>query len=291
MSKSTIPSRASLLAFCGVLAALSATGCTQKPLCDDLGSCGGAEPLGSWQLQPGYPSCLEDLYVPATDPRLLGAEVPPARSPAIEPALYDWCYMLVTGGDIKILRKPPRFYYESGPVGFAVLTYKGANAMTGINEYSLGISRTGTYILDFPAVCVTSFGAEPNQPVRDMAGMVVGPPSGICKQLEFPLGQSGIGEGSYSNVICQDNPQEPGGCLCQFDVSETGGGSGTYKIEGNTIRHEPTGTSTFPQLAEYCNKGSSLELTGHDGSYLFGVKGLRTMSLQKSVAPPAAPAP
>lgn len=285
MSKSTTTSRTSFLALCAISAGLASAGCMQKPLCDDLGSCGGAEPLGTWQLAPGYPSCLEDLYVPPTDPRLLGAEVQPARAPAIEPALYDWCYKLVTGGAEDAVRKPPRFYYESGPVGWASIQYKGVDPVTGIRNYTAGISRTGTYFLDFPAVCIRSFGLQENQPVRDMNLMVVGPPSPACKQIEYQIGESGIGEGSYSNVICNPNAADPEGCLCQFDVNETGGGSGTYEITGNTIRHEPTGTSTFPQTADFCNKTGSLELTGHDGNYLFGVKGLRTMSLLKTATP------
>lgn len=293
MSTSTIPYRTSLLALCALSAGLLSTSCMQKPLCEELGDCGGAEPLGTWQLAPGYPSCLEDLYVPATDPRLLGAEVPPARAPAIEPALYDWCYMLVTGGAEDAVRRPPRFYYESGPVGWASITYKGVDPMTGIRNYTIGLTRTGTFILDFPAVCIRSFGLEENQPVRDMNGNVVAGPSNACKQIEVQIGESGLGEGSYSNVICNPNAADPEGCLCQFDVSEAGGGGGgTYEISGSTIRHEPTGTTTsFPQFADYCNKSGSLELTGHDGTYLFGVKGLRTMSLLKAAAPPAAPPP
>jgi hypothetical protein len=112
-----------------------------------------------------------------------------------------------------------------------------------------------------------------------------GPPVNVCKQLEVPLRQSGIGEGSYRNTTCDPNPADPAGCLCTFDVSETGGPSGTYQLsDDHTIVHLPG--SNFPQRATYCNKGDSLELTGADGAYLFDVRGLRTFKLARMAAPP-----
>lgn len=282
MSTKATTSFPSLLTLGALCVGLSATGCMQKPLCEELSDCGGPDPLGTWQLAPGHPSCSEDLYLPATDPRLLGAEATTARNAPIEPALYDWCYLLVTSGAEKIQRKPPRFYAESAPIGFTSLTY-GRNAMTGENEYTLGITRVGTFYFDFPAVCMRNYGAMDGRPVRDAAGMIVDPtPSNVCKQLQNPLASAGLNEGSYPNTICEPNKEDPEGCLCQFDVSETFGSSGTYSIQGNTIRHEPTSTSTFPSTVTYCNKGGSLDLTGEEGSYLFNVKGLRTMNLLKT---------
>jgi hypothetical protein len=37
----------------------------------------------------------------------------------------------------------------------------------------------------------------------------------------------------------------------------------------------------------FCNQGDGLELTGADGDYLFGLRGLRTMSLTRAPAPQA----
>lgn len=264
------------LALCGLFAALTG-GCKQEPLCAELGACGGLNPIGTWQLSVGHPSCSEDLYIPPTDPRLLGGEVVSARQPVIEPAFFDWCYLLVTNGGEKIQARPPRFYYESGPIGWASITYDENW------HYTVGVSRTGTYVLDFPAMCMREFGATDGRPALDAAGMPVGAPTDVCKQLEVPLGDSGIGEGSYPNVLCIKNPADELGCLCQFDVTETGGGSGTYSIlDDHTLMHLPF--NNFPQKTTFCNTGNSLELTGSDGEYLFGQRGLRTMSLGKAVA-------
>jgi hypothetical protein len=275
MTKRMTTPKASLIALCGLFTALAGA-CKQEPLCPELGECGGAKPVGSWTLSPGHASCIEDLYVQQKDPRLYGGEVPSARNPVIEPAAWDWCFLLVTNGGQKIQAKQPSFFYESGPIGRATLTYEDNG------RYTLGLARTGTYYMDFPAVCMREFGAMDGRMALDEAGMPVGEPVGVCKQLEPFVKAAGIGEGSYPNVLCDTIPEDPDGCRCFFDVSETGGSSGSYQIlpDGKTILHLP-GTN-FPQKASFCNHGDSLELTGADGAYLFGVPGLRTMNLGKS---------
>jgi hypothetical protein len=282
MTRSTTP-----FALCGLLAALTigltavlTTSCKQDTRCKDLGNCGGPLPLGRWELSPGHGSCSEDLYTAPTDTRLVQADLPAARTPPPEPALFDWCYLLVTNGGTNIQAKPPRFYYENGPVGAAQVQYEADG------HYSVGITKTGTYTLDFPAVCMREFGAMDNRPA-----VPGGPPVNICKQLEVPLAASGLGEGSYRNTSCDPNPADPGGCLCVFDVSEAGGGAGTYQLlNNNTILHLPF--TNFPQRVTFCNKGDSLELTGANGDYLFGVRGLRTMTLSRAAAaaPPSSDA-
>lgn len=252
-----------------LLAALSCVaGCKQEPLCAELGNCGGPTPLGIWELTPTFgASCSEDLYTPPADTRLIGADLPPARNPPPEPALYDWCYLLVTSGGTSIQAKPPQFFYESGHIGGASIKYEADG------HYSAGITRTGTFLFDFPAYCMRAFGGMDGRPA-----VPGGEPTNVCKQLEVPLRDAGIGEGAYRNTTCEPNPEDPQGCLCAFDVTETGGSAGTYTVlSDGTILHLPN--TNFPQKVSYCNKGTSLELTGANGEYLFGVRGLRTLNL------------
>jgi hypothetical protein len=288
VNESSMRKGASLSALGTLLALMS--GCMQEPNCPALGECGG-DFRGTWQLAPGFPSCIEDLYNVPKDPRLYGGEVPAARTPVIEPALFDWCYLLVTDGGQNIRRKSPQFFYESGPIGWASLTYTPDPTIPNGGQYVMGISRTGTYYLDFPPYCMRAFGAMDNRPVWDpTVNMYVGEPVNICKQLEFQLSIDGVGEGAYPTVQCEQNPEELAGCLCAFNVSETGGPSGTYQLlaDGRTIMHMPGTNLNFPQEAKYCASSGSLELTGDNGSYLFGQKGLRTMKLAKAVVDPCA---
>jgi hypothetical protein len=258
----------------GLLAVLS-TGCTQTPLCEELGECGGPVPYGVWFIDANHISCSEDLYVPPTDPRLLGGEVPAARVQTIEPALFDWCYLLVADSGDPSLWRTPRFYYESGAVGAATVSYN----MDG--TYTAGLTRTGRFELQFPPACMRAFGATDGKPASAMDPT----PVGICKQLEVPVAMAGMGEGSYQNITCDVTPSEPQGCTCAFDVTETGGPSGHFQmLDSKTILHYSG--SNFPANVTYCNKGNELELTGADGSYLFNAKGLRTLSLTLGAPPP-----
>jgi hypothetical protein len=270
---------------------LAMLGCKQPVLCPPLASCGGPRdvngnsmpPMGEWVLTEGHPSCTEDLYVPANDTRTGLASLPPTGAPAVEPALFDWCLLLVTGPDPMdplnkpaIIQKPPRFYYESGPIGAASIKYE---IQEGKPHFVAGITRTGTFTLDFPAYCVRAFGAMGNKPLEPGGASV-----DLCKQLEVPIAASGLGEGSYRNTKCykyESDPIEYYGCYCTFDVTETGGPSGGFFLEDDsTITHLP-GTN-FPQRATFCQEGDRLQLTGADGSYLFDQRGVRTFDLKKA---------
>jgi hypothetical protein len=266
----------SALALCGLFGAL-ASGCAQKPLCPELSDCGGPDPIGSWVLAPGYPSCTEDLYLPPTDKRLTAATMPAAGHAPPEPAVYDWCDLLIASGGSPMRQlHQPGFFYESGQIGVAEVRIM----MDG--TYTTNITRTGTFVLDFPEICVRMFGATDNMPINptDPAS----PVGNVCKQLEPPIGESGLGEGSYRNTRCEPNPDEPGGCVCQFDVTETGGPGGFWqRLNTNRLLFIPQ--TNFPGEVTFCNRGTSLELTAADGDYLFGQKGLRTFNLKQVVVP------
>jgi hypothetical protein len=135
-------------------------------------------------LSPGHPACIEDLYVPPQDTRVVGGEVPTARNPPLEPALFDWCDLLITSGGANIQAKSAAFIYESGPIGRTSLGYTPDPANPRVGHYTLGITRTGTYTLDFPAVCMREFGAMDGRQALDAAGNTVGPATNVCKQLQ-----------------------------------------------------------------------------------------------------------
>jgi len=255
------------------LLALS-VGCAQKPLCPALDSCGGPLPYGTWVLAPGYPSCTEDLYLPATDLRLAQNNKTPALVPPPEPALYDWCDQLVASGGDKINLNDPAAYYESVQVGQAAVKFN----MDG--TYTAGMTKTGTFYIDLPAACVRSFGARDGRPVNP--DDPTSPIGTVCQQLQVPVNTDFTNSGAIFNTVCGPSSQDPLGCVCRFDVSSTGGPVGFWTASGSTLFI--TNQSNFPTKIAYCNRGSELELTGANGDYLFGVKGLRTFKLKASAA-------
>lgn len=258
-----------------VLGLLALSSCAQETHCSPLADCGGPFPEGDWRLGQNGSACQEDLYVPPRDERLAGRDIVARRLPIPEESFNDWCGGLVLGQmDVtsQILTQSPQFFSESAPVAKANITYVPTSPTTG--SYSYGFTRTGTYYFDFPAACVRQYGAVDLPP--DQGGTV-------CEQIQLPLRASGMGEGAYYNTTCFPNPDDPAdnfGCICFFDVAETGGGgSGTYRVvSSNEILHTPTAAG-FAKSATYCRDGSRLQLTGTDGAYLFDLAGLRTLDL------------
>jgi hypothetical protein len=257
-----------LLAACGLLLAALSAGCTQKPLCSELGSCGG-NPVGDWVLDATHQSCSEDLYLPPSDTRLDHGDQPAARTPPAEEALYDWCDLLVTNGGQKVATVDPRFSFESGTIGTAFVHYDpiGAN---GSGTYAAGLTRIGTYTIEFPALCIREFGAEGD----------------VCGALQTQL----VSSSTHKNLQCVANPSDPAGCVCRFDVAVQSGGSGVYQmLDDHTLIHElnlqfpsKAPAAAFPQKVTFCSQGGSLQLTGTDATYLFDEPGLRTMELAQT---------
>jgi hypothetical protein len=251
--------------FCGLLAAF-ATACAQTPLCAELDACGGPVPVGDWLLGGGHPSCSEDLYIPPPDTRLDKGDQPAARTPPAEAALYDWCDLLVTNGGEKVATIEPRFSFENSTIGAAFLRYGPIDA-SGSGTYAAGLTRTGTYTIQFPPLCIRAFGATGD----------------VCNKLQTQLGSTS----AHKDILCLADPEDLEGCICRFNVAVQSGGSGKYHLlSSNTLVHElnvkfplKSVAAAFPQEATYCNKGSSLQLTGADGVYLFDEPGLRTMDL------------
>jgi hypothetical protein len=265
-----LPTRLLITSFASGLLLLSTSGCQQKPACEELGMCGGPDPVGDWVLDPAHASCSESLYLPALDPRLAKGDQPAARLPPPEEAFYDWCDQLTfKSGDSALYEANhlPAYSYPDQVIGAAWIRYDGAG------NYSAKLTKTGTYTFDYPASCVRSFGA------KDDAAL-----GSVCTQVQTYLQTK---TSTAKNVLCVQSVEDAAGCVCRFDVSITSGGSGLYAPNSsNSLVHTLTKifpanvqAADFPSYASYCNKGTSLELTGKDGGYLFNEAGLRTLNL------------
>ena len=302
---STWAARLRRLAMMATLAApMLVTGCKQQVLCPELASCGGSV-VGDWQLANDHPACSEEVYAAPADPRVAQAngDLPPARQAPPEPALYDWCDLLVTGFG-NIVHTPPLFfaqgpsgyqagpanvanYYVTGPIGGATIHYDADGT------YTLTTIRTGTYFLDFPSFCMRAFGARDGNPIDPSVVDPVtmkpnGPTGNVCQQLEVGLRKSA--GTNYKNIGCQLDPNDPpesAGCICQFDLMAVESNSGFYGVQGSTVQHLPG--INFPQFATFCSVNDTLQLTGADGAYLFDRVGLRTLDLVRFTPPPPTP--
>jgi hypothetical protein len=272
MSRSTIRSS---LAVCGVLATLATVtaGCKQPVMCEPLDDCGGAIPVGDWVLATGTSSCTEEIYVAPPDPRLIQADIPVARLPPPEPALFDWCELLVTGpGDDIVTRAPPYLYTGVAPIGRVALHYEADG------RYRLSTTRAGLYSIDYPWYCMRAFGGADKLAADGVTTITV------CEQLT--KGLTAKVAKKYKNISCVPNGIDPPaqtGCICSFDLQEVQESVGFYgATSARKIQHLPG--NNFPQVATYCAQGNRLQLTGTDGAYLFDRVGLRTLDLVQTAA-------
>ncbi|HEX3695682.1 MAG TPA: hypothetical protein VH374_09855 [Polyangia bacterium] len=263
---------------CSVFLTVMTSGCDQfmqKPHCPALDSCGGDLPKGTYILDSSHPSCSEDIYVPPADPRVNGGMVPVQRQPPLDPALSDWCDSLVTNGGTMLSVHDPDFYYDDPHIGVASVTFKPDLT------FSAGLTQIGHYTLDFPAYCMRAFAAMDNSRPADPVNNPDGGPARLCDQLTTVVHAAGTGEGAYQNAACTDSKIESGGCQCTFDVTATSGPAGIFSQEPGSPTLQILLNNNYPQQVTYCNRGDHIELTGANGSYLFGKTGLRTMSLAK----------
>jgi hypothetical protein len=262
--------RSIAVASLGLIAALTA-GCKQQVLCPALSGCGGAVPAGDYALikDMGTYSCSEDLYITPPDPRLKSADIPTARTPLAEPALFDWCQLIGTGQGPDIVRnKPPTMFAESPDIGEAALHFNPTDM-----SYVLSTTRLGTFEFEMPAYCMRAFGAT------EMGGQ------NICQRLEASLNMNSATK--FRNFQCKIDDRDPPdnyGCVCRYNLVDAQKSAGRYipQTDG-TIMFLPG--NDFPEVVSYCNAGDNrLDLTGADGEYLFDRVGLRTLSLVKFAA-------
>ncbi len=249
---------------------MAMTGCKQPSLCPGISVCGGDLPVGDWVLAAGHPSCSDDLYTPAADPRLVGGDLPAARTPPPEPALYDWCQLLVAtdAPDItNTVYKLPNLYAESAEVGAAVIHYSADR------HFKISTTRTGTFTADFSAYCMRAFGAV-DTPATSTTPVVT-----VCQKLTASL--NARVRAQYTNIGCSDYE---GGCFCTFDLSDWQESSGIADApSGGSMRH--LFSNDFPQNVSYCASGDNLQLMASGGEYLFDRLGLRTLDLVRNTTP------
>ena len=104
----------------------------------------------------------------------------------------------------------------------------------------------------------------------------------VCQKVTVSLGT--LITATDHNIACAPKAEDPEGCVCTFELSDTQESYGTLKpLDGGPMVH--LFSDNFPQSVSYCLNGDSLQLQSADGEYLFDRLGLRTMDLVKSPTP------
>jgi hypothetical protein len=232
--------------------------------CPNLDGCGG-DPSGSWVLH------LACQYVPpltytvptVAPPQTMLAQTPGPAAPATKSA-GDWCSSLVF--------EPPGPNTPSGsPAGQVtqVLLPHGAGKVTATtailsanHNYNTAVDTKSTTLTHFAPTCITAYGAHPS-----------------CAELATELASFESAMPNYAKMVCNDAAD--GGCDCTYDYVSTAADTGSWRVTGGNLLYFISAYNQFQPIVEttFCSANNTLTITGRNGTSLFAVSGLRTLTL------------
>ena len=246
-------------AILGLCGAALLPGCQTPPYCEPLDTCGGEvlaanAPLTQW-VTTKQNACLDQIQPPPNPVSLVRLPQRPAGDRPTERGTADWCSNVALRQDGTLQQYLG--WYPPIPVQDATLD------LYANGTYEMHITYFAKQHVDFSATCLSAQGVSES-----------------CAAFGRNLKEFVAPEANIYNVLCYPSPVS--GCGCDYDLSLIGGPSGSWQVD------KAHATLTFfdalggpPSLANYCQKGDSLEITGKDGARLFNQFGLRTLRFSR----------
>jgi hypothetical protein len=223
--------------------------CTTYPAC-------GGQPMGNWTLSMG---CQNLVVMPYQQPSLPDQLMQP-QTPTVAPpqpmatTSGDWCSQLVYEPSIN----------PSMPVRSVVLWH----GPPSVHDGYVKLRADGTYQAQiqfitlehtfFPNACITRY--ERTAPTCEKLGTDLASYEQTQPGFMFDQPMNCTGDSSV-------------GCDCSYQVQS--GAQGTWSVDGSSIVFAST-SSAVPYSASFCQNGDTLQLTGNDGTDLFGAEGVRS---------------
>jgi hypothetical protein len=240
-----------------------AAGCGGKGTegtCSTYAACGG-DPKGDWTLMTGCQNLIVMPYQqPSLPDQLMQPQTPTQAPPQPQPTTSgDWCSQLVYQPSIN----------PSMPVRSVVLWHGPPTVHDGY----LHMKADGTYAAQiqfitlehtfFPSPCLTRY--ERMAPTCEKLGTDLAAYEQTQPGFMFDQPMTCTGDSSV-------------GCDCSYHYQVQSTEMGTWSIDQTKI-----GSIVFasvnrsePQPASFCQNGTSLELSGDDGTSLFSAEGVRS---------------
>lgn len=219
---------------------------------------------------PNRPMSLTELTQQPQNPSIAPLQPQPTTD-------GNWC------SDLKVT--PP-----SGTTPAKVTDVNLWHDLPALNSGTVQFMTDGTYAVDLKF-------SEPGVQthftpycLQYQGNVAIDCPSLGPQMAAFYMNAAGTHPVAFTNIACQ--LASDGGCDCAYDYSVEVTDSGTWLQGGGLIQESSSSylyngqavMSQAPELsmfANYCQTGSSLILSGFQGSTLSSVVGLRTLSLTK----------
>jgi len=234
--------------------------CTTYPAC-------GGDPMGNWTLSTG---CQNLVVMPYQQPSLPDKLMQPQTTTVAPPSPMpttsgDWCSQLVYEPSIN----------PSMPVRSVVLWHGPPTVHDGY----LKLKADGTYQAHiqfitlehtfFPNACITKY--ERTAPTCEKLGTDLASYEQTQPGFMFDQPMNCTGDSSV-------------GCDCTYHYQVQTGAMGTWSVDpakSGSIIFAGTAT-TEPQAASFCQTGDTLQLTGEDGTNLFGNEGVQSAAYTRT---------
>jgi hypothetical protein len=250
-----------------LVAALGAAGCEGKGTegtCTTYPACGG-DPKGNWILQTGCQNLVVMPYqAPSLPDQLAQPQTSTQAPPQPQPTTSgDWCSQLIYQPSINPNMPVRGVVLWHGPptVHDGFLNLIDTN---GTKTYTAEIQFRTTEHTFFDNACLTRYES-------------VAPP---CKQLGDDLATYLMTNPSFmfgnADMACTGDSSV--GCDCSYVYQVQALEMGTWMIDPanqGSVVFSSTSRSE-PQAASFCQSGSSLQLSGDDGTNLFSAQGVRS---------------
>jgi len=228
--------------------------CTTYPAC-------GGQPMGTWTLTTG---CSNLVVMPYQQPSLPDQLMQPQTATVAPPQPMpttsgDWCSQLVYEPSIN----------PSMPVRSVVLwhgpptVHDGYVKMRPDGTYQAQIQFITLEHTFFPNACITKY--ERTAPTCEKLGIDLASYEQTQPGFMFDQPMNCTGDSSV-------------GCDCSYHYQVQSGAQGTWSVDPanpGSILFAST-SSAIPYSASFCVNGQTLQLSGDDGTDLFGAQGVRS---------------
>jgi hypothetical protein len=257
------------LAVLTLAATLSASlaGCGGKGTegtCTTYPACGGT-PNGDWSLMTGcsnlvvtpyqQPSLPEQLAQPQT-----ATVAPPQPMPTTS---GDWCSQLVYEPSTNPTMAVRSVVLWHGPPTVS----QGYVHMNDDHTFAASITFITLEHTNFPSACITRYEHNPNTVLScDQLGKDLAFYEKTQPGFMFDLAMSCTGDALTTGCDCSYHYQGQSGAMGTWGVDPANTGSIVFS----------SSVTTEPQSAAFCQNGGTLQLSGENGTDLFGAQGLRS---------------
>ncbi|HVZ71148.1 MAG TPA: hypothetical protein VHJ20_02130 [Polyangia bacterium] len=243
--------------------------------CETFAGCGADAKgvAGSWSLVGGCENLVVTPYqVPSLPEQLQQPQVLTLAPPQAQPTTSgDWCSNLVYEPSVSPSMPVRGVTLWHGPptVADGYLNQVADPKDASRGTYSAQIQFRTAETTYFANACLTRFErVAPSCATfgADLKAYFMANPG-----FKFPDDPT-----SPNAQICTGDSSV--GCTCTYDYQVQAGEMGTWQIDpANATTIIFAGTArTEPQSASFCQQGNSLELSGLDGTDLFGAQGVRS---------------